>query len=158
MLNLTMTEIEVWDIGHGDLYRGKQYDRPWFFDTPNMKMMRDMGGDTIDFKTWKGEYFQFFLDSYHGNTALFLTSTLQDCCIFTSSCLSLSKMRAWCQKHSEKKTKVEGSFTGYFSFGKKLLEQYDLLDKHIEEQEIYFTDETIERAFNELKRRSKECH
>ena len=159
MLNLTMTSESVtWDIGHGDLYTGVQYDRPWFFDTPNVKMMRDMGSDTIDFKTWNGEFFQFFLDSYHGRQALFLTSTMRDCCIFQCGRLSIEGMKEWCKSRHEKKVPIKGSFSGYFSFGKKLLDHFELLERHMEEQEIYFSDETLEQVFAELKRRSKECH
>lgn len=156
MLNLNMTENDkVWDIGHGDLYSGTQYEYPYFFETVNTRMMKDIGENTIDFKTWKGEFFQFYIDRYHGNQALYLTSTLLDCCVFQPKRLSVAGMKEWAKSQSENKRPVKGSYTGYFSFGKKLLTQLELLESHMEEQEIYFSDEVLERAFNELMRRAQ---
>ena len=157
MLNLSPPEIDNrFDIGRGDLYVGQQYSYPYFFENSNKKMMRDMGRGTIDFKTWKGEYFQFYLGKYHGNSTLILTSTLLDCCFFNANRLGIDKMRDWATQQSEKKHPIKNSFSGYFTFGKKLLEQYDTLEKHMEEQEIYFSDEVLEEIYRELVRREKD--
>lgn len=156
MLNLKMRETEEWDIGHADLYVGQPFKIPYFFENPKRRMMREMDDTTINFKTWKGEFFQFYLDEYHQNTALVCTSTLLDCAFFMASRLGIDKMRKWAQRQSEKKHPIKGSFSGYFTFGKLLLKQYDTLEQHMAEQEIYFTDEFLEKVFFELKRRAKD--
>lgn len=155
MLNLIPVERIEFDIGNGDLYAGKPFKIPYFFESSQRRMMREPCEDTLNFKTWKGEYFQFYLGRYHQNIALILTSTLYDCCFFNTSRLSIEKMRKWANEQSEKKHPIKNSYSGYFTFGKKLLEQYDVLEKHMKEQEIYFSDETLEKIYEELKRRAK---
>lgn len=156
MLNLMMTDREVWDVGHADYYLGEPYKIPYFFETSKRRMMREPDYSTISFRTWKGEYFQFYIDEYHHNPALVCTSTLLDCAFFMQKRLSIEKMRKWAEEQSTKKHPIKGSYTGYFTFGKLLLEQYATLEKHMAEQEIYFTEEVLERIFNELKRRTKD--
>lgn len=158
MLNLKTpsTEKMIFDVGHADLYTGKPFQIPYFFENPRKRMMREPVDDsTINFKTWKGEYFQFYLDEYHQNTALVLTSTMLDCAFFSTKRLSIDKMREWAKRRSEKKHPIKNSFSGYFTFGKMLLEQYDTLEEHMREQEVYFSDKVLEDIYKELKRRAK---
>lgn len=156
MLNLKMTENDFkLDIGHADLYHGKQYKYPYFFDSPSKRMMKDMGDDTIDFKTWKGEFFQFTIGEFHHNSVLVVTSTLQDYCFFKVNTLSFEAMKAWIKECSEKKCMIKGSFSGYATFGKGILRNFETLEQHMAEQEIYFTDEVLHKIHKELVRRAK---
>lgn len=156
MLNLKMTKSEpVYEIGHGDLYVGEQYVYPYFYESAHKKMMKDMGKDTIDFKTWGGEYFQFTLGEYHNRPALFLTSTLGDTCVFKCRCLSIPKMKEWAEARSKKKIAIEGAITGYSTFGKSVLRALNTLEQHMAEQEIYFSDEVLEQIYQELSRRAE---
>ena len=156
MLNLTMTEKNEWDIGHADLYVGKPFEIPYFFESSQRRMMQEPGDTNINFRTWDGEIYQFYLGDYHQNTALILTSTLRDCCFFNINRLGIEKMKKWATEQSEKKHPIKNSFSGYFTFGKKLLTQYATLERHMEEQEIYFSDEVLEKICKELKRRAKD--
>ena len=155
MLKLSWVKNKTFDIGHADEYTGSQYAYPYFFESSGKLMMRNMGKDNINFKTWKGEYYQFFLDKYHSNNALVLVSTLGDCCFFQLSRLSISRMHDWAKQQSEKKHPIKNSFSGYFTFGQKLLKQYDTLEEHMKEQEIYFPDDILEEIYQELLRRGK---
>ncbi len=156
MLNLTIAEKkQTYDVGHADLYTGKPFKIPYFFESSQRRMMKEPGEQTIDFKTWKGEFFQFYIGEYHNHITLILTSTLYDCCFFSTNRLGIGKMKKWATEQSEKKHPIKNSFSGYFTFGKKLLAQYDNLEKHMEEQEIYFSDEVLEEIFAELKRRAR---
>ena len=156
MLNLKISENDAApSIGNGDLYRGQQYKYPYFFEGPNKKMMVDMSDKTIDFKTWKGEYFQFTIGKFHGNNVLTLTSTLRDYCVFRATLLSVDGMVEWVEKQANRKHYVNGSFSGYYSFGKNILERFDILKIHMEDQGIYFSDEMLEWVYRELIRRTK---
>jgi len=155
MLSLSWKENKTFEIGHADEYIGSQYGYPYFFEASNKLMMRDMGKDNINFRTWKGEYFQFFLGSFHNSKVLVLVSTLKDCCFFQRSRLSISRMHGWAKAQSEKKHPIKNSYSGYFTFGKKMLKQYDILEEHMKEQEIYFSDEILEEIYQELVRRTK---
>ncbi len=155
MLKLSWKRNKTFDIGHADEYIGEQYSYPYFFETSNKLMMRDMGKDNINFKTWKGEYYQFFLDKFHSNKALVLVSTLGDCCFFKQSYLSIKGMQEWAKMQSEKKHPIKNSYSGYFTFGQKMLRQYDKLEEHLKEQEIYFPDDILEEIYQELIRRDK---
>lgn len=156
MLNLKMTKSEpVYEIGHGDLYVGEQYVYPYFFESAHKRMMKDMGKDTIDFKTWGGEYFQFTLGEYHNRPALILTSTLKDFCVFKCTMLSIPKMKDWAETQSKKKSMIEGAFTGYSTFGRRVLRALNTLEQHLAEQEIYFSGEVLEQIYKELSRRAE---
>ncbi|MBO5628165.1 MAG: hypothetical protein J5965_03710 [Aeriscardovia sp.] len=155
MLKLSTREKEVQiDVGHADLYIGPAFDIPYFFETSNRRMMQEPGDTNINFRTWDGEFFQFYMDYFHGKKTLILTSTLSDCCFFSINRLSIDKMKEWAKSQTERKHFVNNSFSGYFTFGRKMLEQYATLERHMEEQEIYFTDEALEQIYSELKRRS----
>lgn len=156
MLKLSWKKNRTFDIGHADEYIGEQYSYPYFFETSNKLMMRDMGKDNINFKTWRGEYYQFFLGSFHQHQALVLVSTLKDCCFFKANRLSISKMHDWAKQQSEKKHPIKNSYSGYFTFGQKLLRQYDKLEEHMKEQELYFPDDILEEIYQELVRRGKQ--
>lgn len=154
---LKMPEVkEEWNIGHADLYVGKQYSYPYFFENATELMMKNMGKDTIDFKTWKGEFFQFRLETVSGHDCLVLTSTLRDCAFFPAKSLSLEKAKATAQCRSEKKTMITGSFSGYSTTGKKKLRQYATLETHLAEQGLELSEEVLTKIFKELKRRAKD--
>ena len=158
MLKIVMTEKRLnLDVGHADIYVGPAFEIPYFFESPGRKMMREPGYDNINFRTWDGEFFQFFLDTFHSHQALVLTSTLGDCCFFSYSRLGIEKMREYATAQSNKKHPIKNSFSGYFTFGQKMLKQYDTLEQHMKEQEIYFSDETLEKICEELQRRAKDA-
>ena len=119
-------------------------------------MMKPIGEDTLDFRTWDNEFFQVSIDSFHQQSCLLITSTLEDCAFLLRARLSIEKSREWAKSQSENKHEVKNSFSGYFTFGKKLLKQYDTLEKHMAEHGIYFSDETLEKCYKELCRRKKD--
>lgn len=144
------------DVGQADIYTGVQYKYPYFFEFAGKKMMKDMSNKTIDFKTWAGEYFQCSLDRFHNNTCLLITSTLEDCVFFPAQSLDLDKAKGKAEKATNTKTEIKNSFSGYSTYGKKMLKQYELFEKHIKEQNIYFTSDSLRLIFKELLRRAKE--
>lgn len=156
-MNLEMeNKIFSVDVGQADVYISNiQYDRPFFFESPQKRMMKPHSLKFITYKTWQGEFFQFSLDKYHGHDCLLITSTLGDCAFFPRKYLGLKKAKERALIASENKHPIEGSFSGYFTYGKKLLEQYSLLEKHLAEQRIYFSDVVLTSIFNELQRRAK---
>ena len=154
-LNEAQEKFSV-DIGQADIYTGVQYQYPYFFEFAGKKMMKDMGNNTIDFKTWTGEYFQCSLDTFHSHTCLLITSTLEDCVFFPAKSLDLDKAKGRAEKAISTKTEIKNSFSGYSTYGKKMLKQYELFEKHIKEQNIYFTSESLTLIFKELLRRAKE--
>lgn len=154
-LSITTDHFSI-DVGKGDLYLRDDYTYPWFFESSGKKMMKDPKVENvISIRTWKGEIFQFSLDSFHSNKCLLITSTLLDCAFIPSMALSIDKAKERAKEASEKKHEVKNSYSGYFTFGKKLLAQYDTLEKHLKEQEIYFSDGTLKDIYTELVRRAK---
>lgn len=144
------------DVGQADIYTGVQYTYPYFFEFPGKKMMKDMSNKTIDFKTWTGEYFQCSLDRFHNHTCLLITSTLEDCVFFPAQSLDLDKAKNKAEKATTNRVEIKNSFSGYSTYGKKMLKQYELFEKHIKEQNIYFTSDSLRLIFKELLRRAKE--
>ncbi len=156
MLNLNLSEDKfLVDIGQADIYNGVQYQYPYFFEHAGHRMMKNMSEQTIDFKTWKGEFFQCSLDKFHGKTCLVITSTLEDCVFLQARRLSIEQSKIWAKERSEKKSEVKGSFSGYYTYGKKLLKQYEDFEQHTAEQNICFSDEVLSKIFKELLRRAK---
>ena len=157
MMNLEQPtdKFEI-DIGQADLYTGYQYSYPYFFEHAGKKMMKNMGVDTIDFKTWTGEYFQCSLDVFHNHTCLLITSTLEDCVFFPAKALSLDKAKGRAQKGIDNKQTIKGSFSGYSTWGQKYLKQIELFEKHLDDQKIFFSEDTLVKIFKELTRRAKE--
>lgn len=157
MMNLEMPdELFDADVGKADLFTGKSYEIPYFFEHPGHKMMKDPSkSNHISFKTWKGEIFQFSLDQFHSHGCLLVTSTLKDCAFFPQQKLSIDKAVERAERAINTKTPVKNSFSGYSTYGKKMLTQYRTLIKHLKEQEIYFSDETLTAIYKELKRRAK---
>lgn len=153
-MNLELSRKTNIDVGNGDFYRGAPYHIPYFFETSYRRMMREPDETTITFKTWKGEYFQFYLDKYHDKPILVLTSTLGDSFYIYPSSLSLEKSAERFMTAYSKKTPIKGSFSGYYTYGKHLLEQYEVLKEHMAEQSIYFSDDSLEKIYTELKRRT----
>lgn len=144
------------DVGRADIYTAtQQYDRPFFFESSQRKMMKSHSLKYITYKTWGGEFFQFSLDSFHNHVCLLLTSTLGDCAFFPAKALSLEKAKARAKSAADSKCPIEGSFSGYYTWGKKLLEQYETLERHLAEQNICFSEETLTSIFKELQRRAK---
>ena len=157
MMNLNEAQEKfLVDIGQADIYTGVQYQYPYFFEFAGKKMMKDMSINTIDFKTWAGEYFQCSLDTFHSHTCLLITSTLEDCVFFPAKSLDLDKAKSKAEKAINTKTEIKNSFSGYSTYGQKMLRQYELFEKHIKEQNIYFTSESLRLIFKELLRRAKE--
>ena len=149
-----MIDEDVLDVGEGDLYTGNAYEIPYFFETVQHKMMRPPGGmDSLSFRSWKDNYYQFCIDTYHQRPALMITSTLKDCYFMPTGCLSLEKSYAKYQRASEKKTPIKGSFSGFYSYGKRCMSQHDTLLKHLKDDNMYFTDEVLEKIYQILKRR-----
>lgn len=156
MMNLKLsTEKFDVDIGQADVYTGVQYKYPYFFEHSSCKMMKDMSSKTIDFKTWQGEYYQCSLDRFHNHTCLLITSTLKDCIFLRYRLLSIERSKIWAKEMSEKKKDIKGSFSGYSTYGKKLLAQYELFEKHTKEQNICFSEKALEQIFKELLRRAE---
>lgn len=143
------------DVGNGDMYIGSAYKIPYFFETGYKRMMREPDDTTISFKTWKGEYFQFYLDKYHKSEVMVLTSTLGDSFYIYPGALGLEKSVERFRKAYSKRTPIKGSFSGYYTYGKHLIDQYEVLRQHMDEQRIFFTDESLEKIYEELKRRAK---
>lgn len=157
MLNLNLPPLIEFDVGHADLYIGKAYKIPYFYETSQKRMMREPGGnDTISYKSWSGNFYQFYLDSFHNLPALYITSTLEDCYPMSTRTIGLEKSVERYKQASEKQHFVKDSFTGYYTFGKKLIKQHDTLVEHLKEDEISFSDEFLENIFLELKRRVKD--
>lgn len=155
-LNLSPTKPMTIDIGKGDLYQGKPYPIPYFFEKAYLRMMREPDSrNVISFKTWKGEYFQFYLDRYHSSQTLVLTSTLRDSVFISPTTLSIEKSAEKFKETSQKSHPIKNSFSGYFKYGTRIAEQYAKLFTHLAEQEIYFSDETVKWVYKELKRRAK---
>lgn len=153
---LEPTTLIDFDIGKGDLYIGNTYPIPYFYETPRKLMMHDPeDGDSISFKTWKGEFFQFFLTMYHGREAMVLTSTLGDCYFIFSATRSIEKSAERSKSFAGDKKPNATSVTGYSTWGRTHYEQYKELKEHLAEQEIYFSDSVIEEIWEELSRRAK---
>ena len=144
------------DIGQADIYTGVQYQYPYFFEYSGKKMMKDMSDSTIDFKTWAGEYFQCTLDKFHSHTCLVITSTLEDCVFLPAKSLSLERAKGKAKTATTRKTEIKNSFSGYSTYGQKMIKQYEVFEQHLKEQNIYFTDEVLTIIFKELLRRAKE--
>lgn len=144
------------DVGEGDLYVGKPYKIPYFYETSQVKMMKEPDDPLcISFKSWKGHFYQFYLGEFHNKSALVLTSTLRDSYVFPTKSLSLEGSAEKFRYHSNKKTPIKGSFSGFYSWGKRLLKQYDTLMSHLEDDKMYFSDEVIQDIYKELVRRVK---
>lgn len=157
MLKLSWEKNKVFDIGQADEYIGPPFSIPYFFEASGRLMMKEPDSpDVINFKTWKGEYFQFYLGKFHSATALVITSTLKDCCFIKANNLSIKGMHDWAEQHFSRKYPIKGSFSGYYTFGKRLMRQYDILEKHLKEQNLYFPDDILVEIYNELVRREKD--
>lgn len=145
------------DVGKADYFIGKKYDIPYFFETPQKKMMREPGGpDTITFRAWSGTYYQFYIGTYHNRPALYITSTLEDCYIMPKGCLSLEKSAEKYIHSSNRRTPIKGSFSGYYSYGKKILEMREKLMENLQKDGVTFSDEAVGRIFEILSRRVKD--
>lgn len=146
--------MEKIDIGKGDLYIGEKFSYPYFFESYSRKMMEDPSPHNITFKTWKGEFFQFRLGKFHNSKCMILTSTLKDTFFFFSNNPTIAGTMAKGKSGSEK-IPIKGSYTGYSSWGGYFQKQLKDLEKHLEEQEIFFTDETTAEIYRELMERRK---
>ena len=154
-LETAQTKFTI-DVGQADIYTSTiQYNRPFFFESTQRRMMKSHSLRYITYKTWGGEFFQFSLDRFHNHVCLLLTSTLGDCAFFPAKALSLEKAKARAQSAADNKCPIEGSFSGYYTWGKKLLGQYETLEKHLAEQNVYFSEEILTSIFKELQRRAK---
>lgn len=156
MLNLSL-ENEDFDIdlGKAYLYSGA-YDIPYFFESASKKMMRPPGPKVISFKTIDNSFIlQFALDNYHGKKCILITSTEGDCAFILGTKLSITGMKEWASAKSDNKHPINGSFSGYFTFGRRLLKQYETLEKHLKEHELSVSDESLELIWTELNRRAK---
>lgn len=149
-----MEQTKRLDIGCGDLYIGPPYRIPYFFETRAHRMMKDEG-NFVSFRTWKGEYFQFYLDKYHGKNVLVLTSTLKDSVFIFPKNLSLEESFLRFEKAYNNKIPVKGSYTGYYCYGGEMVKLYGILNQHLKEQEIFFSKDVITEVYNELRRREK---
>lgn len=147
--------METVDIGKADLFLGESFSYPWFFESPSRKMMVPQSPLVITFKTWKGEFFQFRLGKFHNNGCMILTSTLKDTFFFFWTDPSFSGTMAKAENGGKKKP-IKGSYSGYSCWGGYFKDLYNTLMKHLEEQEISFTDDQIKMFYIELKRREKE--
>ena len=147
--------MENFDIGKADMFLGDSFPRPYFFESYKDKMMAEASPLNITFKTWKGEFFQFRLGKFHDSKCMILTSTLKDTFIFLTDRPTFSETLSWAEKKKEKKP-IKGSYTGYSSWGGYFRPQFEKLKKHMDEQEIYFTDEITTEIYQELLRREKE--
>ena len=146
----------VFDIGEGDLYSGRPYSIPYFYETPQVRMMKEPDDPLcISFKSWKGNFYQFYLGKFHAKHCLIITSTLKDCYFIPANCLSLERSAEKYREISEKKHYVEASFSGYFSYGKKVVKQYESLMSHLKNDKMYFSEEVLKDIYSELKRRVK---
>lgn len=145
------------DVGEGDIFLGKEFERPWFFDSMRWKMMDAWKPEYIHIKTWKGEIYQFRLYKFHSKPSMLITSTLQDTFIVIKSAgLSLKGTMNFARRAKRKKHPVEGSFTGYWTWGNYFEDQYTRLKKNMKKQNIFFSDEALEAIYNELVRRNNE--
>ena len=144
--------MENFDIGKGDVFLGDSFSRPYFFESRTKRMMEDVSPLNITFKTWKGEFFQFRIYQFHSVDVMLLASTLQDTFYFIRPTISKTMEVA---KRGNQKHPIKGSYTGYCSWGGYFNELLENLQKHLDEQEIYFTDEVTTAIYLELKRRKK---
>lgn len=136
---------------------GRPYTIPYFFESTQRRMMKEpCGNDTISFKSWKGNFYQFYLGEFHQHPALILTSTLRDSYYLPAACLSLEMSVERFRKASENITPIKGSFSGYYRYGLKLVEQHDTLISHLEADGMYFSEEVLKEVYSELKRRTKD--
>lgn len=145
------------DVGEADIFLGDHFERPWFFDTLRWKMMDDCKPEYVHLRTWQGEIYQFRLYTFHNRKAMLITSTLQDTFICVKAAgWGLKKTMNYARRAKRKKTPVNGSFTGYWTWGGYFEEQYDRLKKNMKKQNIFFSDEALEAIYNELVRRQNE--
>lgn len=144
------------DVGEGDVFLGKEFDRPWFFDSLRWKMMKEWSPEYVHIKTWKGEIYQFRLYRFHSRPAMLITSTLQDTFIVFSNALGLKKTMNVARRAKRNKIPIEGSVTGYSTWGLAFEEQYTRLKANMKKQHIYFSDDALVDIYNELVRRNNE--
>lgn len=150
---ITEQEFSV-DVGEGDIFLGDHFERPWFFDSMRWKMMDDCKPEYIHIKTWKGEIYQFRLYRFHSKPSMLITSTLQDTFVVIKSAgLSLKGTMNYARRAKRKKHPVNGSFTGYWTWGGYFEDQYARLKKNMKNQNIYFSDEALKAIYDELVRR-----
>lgn len=154
-MNLTPSE-KLWDVGEGDLYVGRPYRIPYFFETPQLQMMKEPDDPLcISFRSWTGHFYQFYIGIFHSKPSLIITSTLKDYYVFPVMSLSFAQSQEKYRHYSNKKTPVKGSFSGFYSWGEKLLNQCDVLLSHLKNDNMYFSDDVLAEIYAELKRRAK---
>lgn len=147
---------KIWDVGEGDLYMGRPYRIPYFFENSQWKMMKEPDDPLcISFRSWKGNFYQFFIDTFHNKPALVITSTLRDCYFLPNTVLSMQGSADRYLRYCNKKTPVKDSFSGFYSWGKKLLKQRETLMSHLKDDNMYFSDDVLAEIYAELKRRAE---
>lgn len=146
------------DIGNAREFLGTRFTKPWFFESYTHLMMEDYTPVNLHFKTFNGEIFQFRIGKYHGQEGIWICSTLEDSFFVGGVALSLDKMRERYTKSSNKKHKVKDSFSGYYSYGKRLIEGLDILEKHMDEEGLYFSYDSLKAIYRELRRRKKNAN
>lgn len=152
--SLTKPEEFTVDVGEADVFLGDSFERPWFYDTRTWKMMRDCKPEYVHIKTWKGEVYQFMLYKFHNKPAMLITSTLRDTFIVIKCAgLSIEGTMAYARQAKMKKTPVNGSYTGYWTWGGYFEDQYARLKRNMDKQNIYFSDEALKIIYDELVRR-----
>ena len=146
------------DVGEGDIFLGKKFDRPYFMDTRVWKMMKPWSPEYIHIKTWKGEIYQFRLTEFHNNQAMLITSTLKDTftVINIRDGFGIKKTMNYARRAKRTQHPVKGSFTGYWTWGHYFEDQYARLMHNLKLQRIYFSDDALKDIFDELKRRQNE--
>lgn len=145
------------DVGEADIFLGKDFERPWFFDSIKWKMMEPCRPEYVHIKTWQGEVYQFRLYKFHDLKAMLITSTCLDTFIVIKTAgLSLKKTMNYARRAKRKKHAVDGSFSGYWTWGKYFEDQYARLKKNMKKQNIFFSDDALEAIYKELVRRSNE--
>lgn len=155
--SLNVPESFTVDVGDADIFLGNYFERPWFFDSMKWKMMEDCKPEFVHIKTWKGEMYQFRLYQFHNQKAMIITSTLMDTFICIKAAgWGLKKTMNYARRAKRTKHEVEGSFSGYWTWGKYFEEQYSRLKKHMKDQNIFFSDEALESIYEELVRRNNE--
>lgn len=145
------------DVGEADIFLGEDFERPWFFDTRTWIMMDECKPEHIHIKTWRGEIYQFRLYRFHNQPAILITSTLKDTFIVIghkqhSIHGTMLKARRAKRTHHP----AEGSFSGYWTWGKYFEDQYARLKRNMKNQRIFFSDEALTAIYNELVRRKNE--
>lgn len=147
------------DIGDAVEYFG-DYDYPYFFysEASTWHMMKPFSAEVINYKTFVGEVYQFRLGRFHDHNCLLLTSTLKDTFIFMAkSSLKVHNIDEAMQiaRAGQKKVDSRTAYSGYVRWGCSFEERYTRLMQNMASQHIYFTDEALNKIFEELRRRVK---